>query len=313
MLRIAVVSILALTLSSCTDNGTHYGSVVANAFRSASEMETGGYAVAAFSSTCSPRVEGACELWTCSAMSAYPARDLSSVGTINVSDASGPIITMTPESDNSYDTGFDSDPPTPLFPEADSLVVQASGDEVPAFSVRVVAPNNVTVTQPSETSPLDVDLATGLTVHWTGTSTGDMVLRLSGGVGEGEVDCRFPAADSSGTVPASALALIPAGHGFYSFSTEGAQTVRLGDWETHVRAMFESNWPSQNLASGSANFQRRRHPAFRRRPPRVPTFRHRPRAKASRAGPVLSLLQVDGEAAVETGDLGTTVLGLGHK
>jgi hypothetical protein len=246
---------LGLTLSSCASNGsTLYGSVTATAFQSTGDRQ-GGFAVAAFSSTCSPRVEGACEIWTCAAT----ASDLSGAGTITVSDASGPVITMIPEPNNEYDTGFDALPPMPLFPQADDLTFQAPGAGVPAFSVSVVAPSSITETQPSEMSPLDVDLATGLTVHWTGTSTGDMVLSLFGpAVGatgpNREVDCRFPAAAGIGTVPASALAVIPAGNGGFDFHTEGAQTVRLGDWETHVRATFDSVWPNQDLAYGGATF-----------------------------------------------------------
>jgi hypothetical protein len=104
------------------------------------------------------------------------AAGMASAGTVTVTGATVPI-SMTPTSPGNY---ISAEFTSPLFATGDTLVLSATGGDVPAFSnVQVVAPAGVVVTAPVEvSSPITgansymIDTTADLALAWTGGETG---------------------------------------------------------------------------------------------------------------------------------------------
>jgi hypothetical protein len=116
----------------------------------------------------------------------------------------------------------------------DKLTVSATGGTVPAFEADLTTspPSSVQMIQPpigSGSSP-DVSRTTDLSLQWKGGTSGDLVVGISGS-GVLSVGCVFPATDGHGTIPSTALAVLPVGERLY-FSAQIADIVRFnaGDY-----------------------------------------------------------------------------------
>jgi hypothetical protein len=98
------------------------------------------------------------------------AAGMASAGTVTVTGTTSPI-SMTPTSPGIYNSGFLS---PPLFATGDTLVLSATGGDVPAFSnVKVVAAAGVVVTAPvAVANSYMIDTTADLPLAWTGGETG---------------------------------------------------------------------------------------------------------------------------------------------
>jgi hypothetical protein len=95
----------------------------------------------------------------------------------------------------------------------DKLTVSAAGGTVPAFEAELTtsSPSSVQMTQPpigSGSSP-DVSRTNDLSLTWKGGTSGDLVVGILGSAVD--VGCVFPATDGHGTIPSTALAVLPGG------------------------------------------------------------------------------------------------------
>jgi hypothetical protein len=127
----------------------------------------------------------------------------------------------------------------PLYDSGVTLTVSGAGDTAPAFSTSVVAPAQPTMTQPSGPNQ-QLMLARGqdLSLAWKNGAGGTLALSLAISTMtslEG-VDCTFPIADNSGTVPAAVLAKLPSGSGQVYLTVASTQTVTVGSWTIAVSA-----------------------------------------------------------------------------
>jgi hypothetical protein len=213
----------------------------------------GGYAYAGFSNTsgsCAAMTQGPCQVQTCSNNTAQV-----SAGTVSVSGTNVAAM-LQPQADGTY--GSISSSPTQLFNEGAMLTVNAGGGVVAAFGGSLTAPSRVLITTPAQgAGAITVNRGQGFTATWSGGSAGDVVLYFDGGASRStQLFCHFAASSGNGTVPASALQLIPAGSGGYAMSTETSSTVRSGDWAVQLTASFNAVWAQdQTIVSGAVTYQ----------------------------------------------------------
>jgi hypothetical protein len=91
------------------------------------------------------------------------------------------------------------------------------GTQVGPFTATATIPTSLTV--PNLSSLTSINRATPLTVNWTGTGFDQVIIRIQTGVLTTattrlvDVTCAVPAAPGTYTVPAAALAYLPAGSG----------------------------------------------------------------------------------------------------
>jgi hypothetical protein len=170
-----------------------------------------------------------------------------SAGAITITGAMQPI-TLAPMANNVYPTFTVM---AALFRGGESLTVAAAGAEVPAFSHSLVVPAKATITSPVEPSTfLTVDRSRDFAVAWTGGGGGQLQVALDGPGASQRLVCRFEASAGSGTIPASALALVPAGQGGFSMAATEITEVIAGDWAVEVVGIFNAVWPDDSIVSG---------------------------------------------------------------
>jgi hypothetical protein len=150
------------------------------------------------------------------------AAGMASAGTVTVTGATVPI-SMTPISPGIYNTGELS---SPLFAAGDTLVLSATGGDVPAFSnVQVVAPAGVVVTEPVEVANYYmIDTTADLALAWTGGETGLQVYFTFQGSESNntpiDVTVSFDSTLHAGTVPKGMLSeLVGTTNGLISAQT----------------------------------------------------------------------------------------------
>jgi hypothetical protein len=228
------------------------GYVSVTAFRAAQLGGVqGGYAYAGFSNgSCTSVTQGPCQVQTCAANPSQVSAGAVSVTGTNLA------VMLQPQANGMYSSVTAS--PTQLFNEGATLTVNAAGGVVPAFNGSLTAPSRVLITTPAQgAGTISVDRTKGFTVAWSGSSAGDVVVYLDGGAGRGtQLTCQFAASGGTGTIPAAALQLLPAGSGGYSMSTETSSTVRAGDWAVQLSATFEAVWSQdQTIVSGGVTYQ----------------------------------------------------------
>jgi hypothetical protein len=115
-----------------------------------------------------------------------------------------------------------------FFAAGDTLTFSATGADVPAFSdAKVVAPADLTSTLPTE-----IDRTKDLTITWTGGTTGEVGLFLSGSLEtESEsISCSAPAAGGTLTVPKELLAKLASTSGFFDLAPTSEQRVESSAW-----------------------------------------------------------------------------------
>jgi hypothetical protein len=187
-------------------------------------------------SCCTATNVGPCVVKHCRCPSSLPAGSNvgANAGVVSITGLLGGPITLTPSlPDEQYSTVVES---TPLFAGGESVTFQAAGAPggVPAFTRTLAAPSVITETSPDLSSPAaTISRASNLVVSWSGGGVGSVVASMRG-VDFTAADwlvavaCTFPSSDGTGTVPAAALAPIPAGSGGFSLVATDAATVDAG-------------------------------------------------------------------------------------
>jgi hypothetical protein len=183
---------------------------------------TSTYATASFAGSGYPATlerEGPCLLAEFTGV--QPA--LLSAGTVTLAGPSS-SVTMPPSAGNSTSTSQ----PGALWSTGDSVLVSASGADVPAFSLAPVAPPPIELTAPAPGAPddagafhLDISRLEDLNVAWNGASSGRVEVVLfgnvtgaDGGTSPVTIECTFDGAPGVGVIPASVLQKVPPGPGW---------------------------------------------------------------------------------------------------
>jgi hypothetical protein len=202
--------------------------------------------------TCVTTTAGACTLWTCELATQPSTFTYRSAGTLTVT---GGVVDVSMEKGGDF-YGF-NDPAEVLFVGGESLTVAASGDEVPAFSTALVAPELFELLSPELLDGTVVSRAQDFGVTWEqGLSHGTVAVSLSGTYEPADllsayIECTAPASDGALVVPSSLLLELPSGAG--TFSAVNREVVELDAGDYPVRVAFSTIGAAPSSANGLAS------------------------------------------------------------
>jgi len=144
-----------------------------------------------------------------------------------------------------------------LWAGGEVLRFSAAGGAVPAFSGMVTAPPPLVVSSLGDaawpTAAVPAPRSAPLVVRWAPGAATDVVVfvdTMQGGVG-----CGFPASAGMGTVPAEALAALPAGSAFLSVASTAGDTVLAGAFEIDLELQTAATTPSGAFAGAELTLQ----------------------------------------------------------
>jgi hypothetical protein len=203
----------------------------------------------ASSLVCTEEVVGDCFIYMCPTNPPPPTYQ--SAGTITVTGAALPA-TLMPLGDDTYDVV--STTTQTMFDGGETITASGTGGDVPAFSVSVTAPSRVTLTAPAKPAgSLAINRGQDFQASWTGGGAGLVFLYFSAtGI---TMSCGYPASGGTATVPAGALAMIPAGMGSFSAASVSNNTTDVGDWRIYAQGFYNSVWPDMSIVSATAIIQ----------------------------------------------------------
>ena len=179
-------------------------------------------------------------------------------GSISVAGGSR-AVSLSPKADGTY---AQTDSTYALWNGGETLTVSGAGGLVPMFSATVTAPAlNAQLTAPTAPTPgaaLNIARGTDLTLRWTGAGNTTLDLTLGNNPGAGSyssVTCSFPASAGSATVPAAALATVPAGPGLFVLFITNTTPFAAGGYDIKLKASASPLGSSGLPASYQATFQ----------------------------------------------------------
>lgn len=200
--------------------------------------------------TCTSQTIGPCIISQCMLSTTNPM--YVSGGVVTVTGLSQ-AVSMTPSTITNM---YLPDNSASAFVGGEMVHIQGGGATAPAFTLSFTAPGLASITAPARpagTNPLVINRAQDLAVTWTGGGASDMdfVLGSMNGSNPGPtLNCSFPASAGSGTIPAAALAMLPAGSGTFGAATEVVKNVDIGDWRFWGQAFYTSVWSADMSQSG---------------------------------------------------------------
>lgn len=247
---------ISLMQSVVTVSGTEYASYSFAAGFSRGEIDGSG-------SACDIHEDGPCRVTDCTTQpsdAGTPTYETVGAGTIQVLGANQPL-SLTPDSGGSYTaiTGQER-----LWSGGETLTVSASGGEVPAFQETLFAATPVTLSSPSlpaPGTPMTLSTSGPLHVAWSGGMGGTVTAMLTRSITGATTRsvmlmCTFPATDGAGTVPASAMAAIPAGpDGTFQVLGGDTKTIEPSGWTITLQEYVPAVTQAGNVASVMATYQ----------------------------------------------------------
>ncbi|MBW2528799.1 MAG: hypothetical protein JRI23_31780, partial [Deltaproteobacteria bacterium] len=218
----------------------------------------------AAATSCSDTTDGDCVITQCSAGAGGGGTGGSGAvtqwpdaGTLHVSGGER-SVDMVPQADGSYAADADL---SLLFTGGQTITIAADGGDVPAFSEQLTAPALITVTAPDFTGgAVTIPTSNPLTVTWTGGSSDEVHLRLSGndGTNSASVLCTYTASAGTGTVSAAALGnLTSYGTGAISIATDASTTIDVSGWQVllWLNSPGATSSSPNGRAAGQATYQ----------------------------------------------------------
>jgi len=211
---------------------------------------------------CTVRTEGDCTILQCGSAGADGGTfKYLSAGTLTVSGGllPAPGVTLEPDADNNYLAAGNINP----WHAGQQLTVKGGGGQIPIFEVSVSAPTTVTLTSPAMPdlgAKITISRTTPLEVHWSGEQTEkqigitSQVLTPTGDT-TAFVGCHFAASETSRTIPASILGVLPKGEVFIVATTRNQATIPVGDKAVGLQAEAVARSASGGAARGSATME----------------------------------------------------------
>ena len=192
-------------------------------------------------SGCSVAPVGGCTLETCTPTGvAYP---YASAGVIDVSGGLYPLVLQA-------GSGGLYAPPAPagdggaltLWHGGETLIMTASGRDVPPFAINLTAPRQITMVSPL---PSLIARSADLWFSWFGASAGMLTVDLNASAGPVSyyLECQFDVGAGGAAIPQAALAALPAGVGTLTVSTVSKSEVSTGGWKVIAFAQTNANGP----------------------------------------------------------------------
>jgi hypothetical protein len=233
-----------------TDDGAHIGAITVASVDTTNPPLRAGNAYASFqrAAACErDALVGPCRVMkSCASL---PTDTPSfSAGAITFENTTEPVV-LAPRTDGSYHVHVADQT---LFEPGDTIAITSEGDEAPALATTLVAPARATVTSRLGTSP--IDRTRGLAIAWTGVTTGDVYIAVSGGgTSTTSFDCRFPASVGHGEIPPAVLSQMNR-EGFLSVGAVASEIYRVDSWSIELAVVFEALWPDGALAQADVTF-----------------------------------------------------------
>lgn len=150
----------------------------------------------------------------------------------------------------------------PLWNGGETLTIMANGADVPAFTSQATAPSQVVVTAPVPTTSamptVAVDRTKDWTIAWTGGSAGSVRISLrfntfQPGVYMTLLDCSYPSAGNSATIPQAVLQQLPQGaSGTIEIGAGGTQNVTAGDYAVSVSVQGYATWSTTGTPASAS-------------------------------------------------------------
>jgi hypothetical protein len=190
--------------------------------------------VNAGSQTCTITVSGPCHYISCP--SGRSSISPTNAGTITVSSGSSSVA-LIPQFGNGGYTTVPGSSTHPFFAPGASINVSASGGPVSAFTASLSGPSAIAIVSPTDDS-LQINRSQDFPISWSGTSGGDVIFQIEGLPPENlpSLECLFDGSGSSGTIPAAALGLVPAGDYNAHLFTRSRSIVSAGGWDVLIDA-----------------------------------------------------------------------------
>ncbi|MDP3501061.1 MAG: hypothetical protein Q8S33_12030 [Myxococcales bacterium] len=122
------------------------------------------------------------------------------------------------------------------------LSVQASGGTVPAFTAQVTAPEAIALTTPacSMSNCGTASKAMGLSLSWTGASTGVVRALLFADNDRVYLNCSFPANAGTGQIAPTTLARLPEGQALLTVGATNTTNIVAGSIPVSFTAADET-------------------------------------------------------------------------
>lgn len=193
-------------------------------------------------------------------MDAEPPPPLPNAGAINVNGGVLPI-TLAVQADGTY---MPASAALQLWSDGmTTMQFMAIGDEVPNFNVVQTSTQSVSITAPDLGAvPLLVTRSADMPLTWSGPSPGNVVVRLvwrdvAPSTANTTVECSFPVADGSGSIPTAALTMLPASSvGTFQVTVENPLSVEGTEpWDITVMTRSDAVHGSNLRARVDATFE----------------------------------------------------------
>lgn len=200
---------------------------------------------------CSEQPAGPCILYRCTPRPGAGTRPAPHAGPIQLTGLTQPLD-FTPATDGTYPVSILQT--TSLWTGGETLTASAPGATVPAFTTTVTTPRRITLSAPTlPTGDWLIDRAQPLALTWSGATTEDLIVTLGIiTIDPVELECVFPASAGTGTLPAAALGLLPAGDAYYTIVSRTRRQVDVSDWRITLRTDTDAILPDARLVSGQA-------------------------------------------------------------
>lgn len=252
-LRCACLSICSLSLLACGDSSDvpkdiddhplGVVSLTASPAPSASLYATTTFLPGGSAFVCGapPPSVGNCTVYLCTprAVGSPPAVQ-PNAGVVSVDGGAMPLV-FSPGSDGWYDPIQKA---TAVFVGGETLTASAVGTaDVPAFVAKTKAPKVATISAPALPSgDWVVDRTTPIELTWSGLSSAERVSVTFGAntTNPNEIECLFDGDAGSGTVPAEALAHLPAGDGYFQILSRTQAVVADKPWNVRFTANMQA-------------------------------------------------------------------------
>jgi hypothetical protein len=160
-------------------------------------------------------------------------------GVITITGGTSPVM-LTPDGTSTYSQFFMTQS---IWTAGQPVTFAAAGTAtIPTFSSTVTQPAPLTLQSPL--LPMDgsamITRASGITFTWTGTSTGTLVVSLTGPQSATKTQSltyTFPASAGTGTIPAHLLSLLDPGIGGLFLSVNSTAAITSGPFKINVSSI----------------------------------------------------------------------------
>jgi hypothetical protein len=225
-------------------------SYVINSQPIASGSLSAGFTADGGASTCVATQVAPCQIYKCTSGQDAGAQQFPSAGDVSLSGGTTPV-TISPTANGTYTSKSAT---TTLWNGGETLTMQATGAQVPAFNGTLTAPFKVTLSTPTMSGQsITVNRSTPFVLTWTGAGSSTVIVSFS--TTNTIVSCQFDGTAGNGSVPSSALQNLPAGSGGFGIYSSAMSHVTAGNWDVTLEGFSLGVTPNGGPTSATLTLQ----------------------------------------------------------